>query len=187
MTVMSEETRSKAEQYNAVVAKARLLDVMLTSSNFSVAHGFRGNEGDAAKFLDEACDAPSYLIEDHMVFGEVRFRVWMAEQGDDLSKHKDGEAFFKASPLQIEANYIVAFDLPGEHDEDNVVSFFQRTAAFTAWPYFRAIIAQFSAASEVEIPILPIKQLSVPFRTGAGYAGTPENESKNESDAQNTD
>lgn len=163
------DTPTKAE-YDALVGSARLVSVMLTSSSTHVDHAFRGNEESAEKFLDEGCGDIHYMDEEETLLGQVQFRVWMTE-GKPTSDQTVDEAY-KAAPARIEARYIVAFQISKDHGHEAREMFFKRTAVFTAWPYFRSFVAGVASAALVEFPVLPIKQLSVPFKGGDGYADT---------------
>jgi hypothetical protein len=161
---------SKADTYNEAVDRAELLEVLLESSSFKVDHEFRGEEEASDKFINQRIDEkPDYDPESQMLFGTVRFRVWMNRPEDKAEEAESADESFGSGRLSIETLYVVVFRVTGSHSSDTLSKFFERTAPFSAWPYFRSLVAQFAAASRLEIPILPIKRLSVPFKTGGDY------------------
>jgi preprotein translocase subunit SecB len=105
-----------------------------------------------------------------MLLGYIQCRIWMNKASDKTLETKPSlDEAFEKSLFSISAKYFVAFKIEGSHEKGCVDSFYERTAPFTAWPYFRALVAQLAAAANLEIPVLPIKRVLVPFKSGGGY------------------
>lgn len=164
------EGSARDEKYNGVIDRARLMEVVLTSSEFSVSHNFADEKEASDKFIDEDVMDLHYDPAEEMVFGYVQCRVWMNRASDNAPETKPSlEEAIDKSVFSVQATYFVAVNVEGTHDEGDVKAFFERTGPFVAWPYFRAHVAQLAAAANYEIPILPIKRVLVPFTVGGGY------------------
>ena len=115
------------------------------------------------KMLDQkVTEGPHYDPDDGLMLGKVRCRLWVpvgAQNEGPNSEDQEKDVVEAANILECEANFVVAFKL--EHPVSNVdaTRFFESTAGFAVWPYFRSHIASMAAQSRVNLAPLPLKTL----------------------------
>lgn len=171
---MSEESNPR-EQQSAVIESARLMEVSLTNSQFAVDPDFRSEQEASDKFIDEVVLNTHFDADHQLLLGHVQCRVWMNRASDKTTEERPSiEEALAQSLFSVEAEYFVVFQLSGQHTEDSIKAFFERTGSFAAWPYFRALVSSFAAAAGVSVPVLPIKRVLVPFKAEGGYASGKE-------------
>lgn len=165
MTNLTERT----EKYNTIVGHAELRQICLVRSEFSVnPHYFELYE-EADKFIENnILDEPAFVEDEGVLLGQVRCCLWMSH-AELLDQHEPIEGLEKDRLLNIQADYLVAFDIPELAEPSLFSSFFKRTAVFSVWAYFRSHVATIASEAGIEVPILPIKRLHYPIDSSEVY------------------
>jgi hypothetical protein len=139
-------TSVDAKKYNAVVAAANLSAVILMRSNFEM----------DAEYLPANISRekrPKFTTDWNFV--SVDFD---ADEGiaTGIFQFDLRVKFGRKNLLKISSSYLVAYDDLFNHDEEIVSVFLKRVGRFAAYPYFRALVSQYSWSSEANLPVLPI-------------------------------
>lgn len=58
--------------------------------------------------------------------------------------------------MALNAEFIVAYTVPDDVDNQNAEAYCKRSGMFAAYPYFKAYVAQVNAFAHVELPNLPV-------------------------------
>lgn len=150
----AEKTDRDYASYNDVVKAAELSTVMLISSEFNVQSDFFTYSDNLE--LRSGAEREDVLVDDEEGFATqvIKFRV---------SADVDDEVY-----LEAKATYLVAFTLNERVSEDAVKDFVDRVAVFTAYPYFRARVSQYSWEANAELPPMPM--IKAPPRKSAKQA-----------------
>jgi hypothetical protein len=130
-------------KYNDVVSNAELVDIKLTSSSFKIEGEYFADMRQDPKL--EVSGSPRWTRLDSergIIAGGLDWSV-TCRQGRKVV-------------LSIKASYLVAYGL-SEPVEDKYAEYFvQNVGRFAVYPYFRNLVAQYSAASSAELPLLPV-------------------------------
>jgi hypothetical protein len=127
--------------YNALVAAARLRDIRLIKSDFSLSPDGINRENEW-KLLN-TCEIQEVQFDpDGLLF------AWVAAEAICKIKNKRVAAF--------RARYLIVYDVHGVPEEPAVEAFARRVARFAAYPYFRAHVAELASQAGVRLPPLPI-------------------------------
>jgi hypothetical protein len=130
-------------KYNDVVSNAELVDIKLTSSSFRVeAEYFVGSDADRKL---EVLGSPSWTqhdTEQRIVVGGFDWKVTCRCS--------------RKVVLSIKASYLVAYELKAPSEEKYADRFVRNVGKFAVYPYFRNLVAQYSAAASAELPLLPV-------------------------------
>jgi hypothetical protein len=93
----------------------------------------------------------SYVKEEGVMFGELSWSAY-SKRG-------------RKKALSIKADYLVVYSSATDLEEVYVEAFLGNVGKFATFPYFRALVATYSAASSADLPILPV--LKQPIDAGA--------------------
>jgi len=151
---------SSKESYNQAVKEAKLLDIRLTESNWEFDLSKLREIGQLQKFTNQSIlDAPHFSPENGQLLGKVVCNLLITP--NTATDEPDVEAQTETSQAAVfcEATYIVAFDVPKTFTSDDAAKFFESTAKFAVWPYFRSHVANLAAQSRLELPPLPLTTL----------------------------
>ncbi|MEQ8406339.1 MAG: hypothetical protein RKE49_14680 [Oceanicaulis sp.] len=142
MTEQKNTAEFDHEEYNRAVKAARLLDVALTASNFTLKSEYFSPNDTARRLSSDYTLVDCSFDGSHLIL-LVRFVIEAKESNKKLLKCK------------CDYNVIYAF---GESDisEAAAKSFGTHIAQFTAYPYFRQHVSQLSWESGADLPILPV-------------------------------
>lgn len=148
---MAEKKPIPAEEYNAVVETAHLLDVKMIASEFSVRAPFFSEEKEGVRFV-YGCEAGTqhYNAEDGRLLG-----MFHVEAGAKKSRK-----FL----LKAKATYVIAFAVEGKPTQEGALAYLSRVGSFGCWPYFRAHFATLCASAGAEAPPLPIMTGNLPTK-----------------------
>ncbi|MEJ8404097.1 hypothetical protein WKI27_01905 [Brevundimonas vesicularis] len=140
-----------AEDFNAVVEAAHLLDIKLISSEFSIQASFFGEPRDNIRFA-YGCEpgAHHFNAEDGRLIG-----TFFVEAGAKKSRK-----FL----MKAKATYLIAFSVEGNPTEDSALAYLRKIGAFGCWPYFRSHFAALCANAGAEAPPLPIMTGNLPTK-----------------------
>ncbi|RYZ72542.1 MAG: hypothetical protein EOP09_03055 [Proteobacteria bacterium] len=167
---MSSST-TKAADYKRVVEQAEIVFIGAVGSRFHVEEDYDEEHQESEKFIDQTLVRDGgYDPETNLLEGFVQCRVWMTKAGAKKAKTPD-EAFDNAL-FACEIVYRAVFQISGEHEEATLGQFFERTAPFATWAYFRSHVAQMASAACIKVPILPIKKQFYPLESSGAYRTT---------------
>lgn len=146
---MAEKAPIPAEDYNAVVRSAHLLDIKLISSEFTIRAPYFAEDRENIRFV-YGCEAGAqhYNVTDGRLVGTFNL-----EAGAKRSRR-----FL----LKAKATYVIAFAIEGNPTEEGALAYLRRVGAFGCWPYFRAHFAALCASAGAEAPPLPIMTGNLP-------------------------
>lgn len=148
------EARSKtltAAELNSAVQAAELLDIKLTESSFSV----------KPEFFSTSIIEPNVEKELKYGFDKIVYHVDALENKDGCA----GTAFADVSAtvlfkskivLEIKAKYLISYSFEKMMIHDAAEAFLRRVASFSIYPYFRQLVAMYSAACGADLPTLPV-------------------------------
>lgn len=129
--------------YNMLVAAARLRDIRLLKSEFTL-------------------DAESlhYKVDDWKMTYDCE--IHHADYDRDsqlLIAFVQAEAFCKKKTKRIlsaRCRYVAVYDIHGEPEDDTVNAFANRVARFAVYPYFRAHFSETCSQAGLQLPPLPV-------------------------------
>jgi hypothetical protein len=138
------------KKYNAVVQGAKLLDIRMTSSRFEAKSDYfllREREKNENKSLmtlgmEDELSKCTYVRDEGLMFGELSWHAYS----------KAG----KKRILYVKSDYLVVYSSGTDLEERYVEAFLRNVGKFATFPYFRALVATYSAASSADLPILPV-------------------------------
>lgn len=139
------ESGPDPEVYNDIVRCAQLREVILTESKFNMkSQAFRIRDKNLAGDFNitEIKEERDYDSEVGLASGQHR---WCIEVKVGRSK-----------PLKLEASFLVIYTDLENKDRDTVLFFLDRVVRFTAYPYLRQLVSNYSWMSGVDLPILPV-------------------------------
>lgn len=136
------ESGPSADGYNAVVAAASLEEIVLTESVFRIEPEYFSDNEDRQLLFEHEKTLHPYDKETSAISLEIKFSVRAARGESTL--------------LECAAKYYVVFTVANEVDDAAVEAFLDRVGIFTAYPYFRARLAQYSWEAGAALPVLPI-------------------------------
>lgn len=139
-------TDDQAHEYNDIVERSVLVSVALKELNYDVSDEYSAGSADGGRVVPyvysvdfEGCDFS--VIEGCAVL-DIRWKLVVTKDERPM--------------LRAEARYRVIYEGFEGKSEEMVALFAKKAAVFSAYPYFRAMIAQLGWASEVYLPILPV-------------------------------
>jgi hypothetical protein len=138
------------KKYNAVVQSAELVDIRLTSSKFDVNdeyYSLKRSENDQEKRSVKLGMGGSllgfkYLKKEGLMLGDFEWSALGTKGRKRL--------------LSIRARYLVIYKTATGLEDSYVGAFLANVGRFAAFPYFRTLVATYSAAASVDLPILPV-------------------------------
>jgi hypothetical protein len=128
-------------EYNAVVANAQLVDVLLIGCNFKMAAKYFEVP---SRDLHFALEKVSILPSDDSGTARGAFQ-WVVRA---LS---DNEAI-----LEISATFVAIYASLNGQSVKAVESFVRRLGPFTTYPYFRSHVSELRWMSKANLPLLPV-------------------------------
>jgi hypothetical protein len=134
--------------YNTLVAAARLRDIRLLKSEFSLDP--EGVDREDEWKLSQSCEikGADFIPESNLLM------TFIDASASCKIKNK--------KVIQVRSRYLVVYDLQGSPSEAAVDAFAKRVARFAAYPYFRAHVAEIGSQAGVRLPPLPmIKEVKV--------------------------
>lgn len=142
--------RPSFKKYNAVVQSAELVDIRLTSSNFQVKAEYyllKGREKDDPKSrmrleMGGSLSEFDYVKKEGLITGEFE---WSASSTKGRKKL-----------LSIRSTYLVVYRAANDLEDFYVGAFLANVGKFATFPYFRSLVATYSAAASADLPILPV-------------------------------
>ena len=147
---------SKAN-YNEAVKEAKLLDIRLTESNWTFDLSMLGDMHQLKKYTDQSiAGEPHFSPDSGRLIGKVlcNLLITPSEASDDPEANTQSATGQNA--VFCKAEYIVVFDVPKSFTSDDATKFFESTAKFAVWPYFRSHVASLAAQARLELPPLPL-------------------------------
>ena len=161
----------KAAEYSKAVDDAQLVNIRLVSGSFKVSPSFRSSSPDVERFFEQKTSAPKYNAENRALIGMVSCRCWMRPKASsEATTPSDPNGEEPEDLLSIDAEYVLAFRIEGEHDAQMLNTFFKKLAPLSAWPYFRTHVATVASEGGLDIPPLPIKKLMFRVKSAENYA-----------------
>jgi hypothetical protein len=138
-----------ADDYNAVVQIADLIDIKLIHTTFDVVPALFLSEKDQHKF-GYGCEFEHgyYRGEDNVLIGTFKL-----EAGS-----KQGRRWL----LRAKSTYLVMFDVEGNPSEEAALSYLSRIGKFACYPYFRSHFAALCSNAGAEMPPLPVMRGNLP-------------------------
>lgn len=158
---MSKAARaSSKENDNDAVSAAKLLDLRLAESNWTFDLSQLQRLDELQKFTHQSiADEPYFSPENGQLIGKVLCFLVIATDSSVLESEGGLEDAASQAAIICQANYIVAFDVPKNFSIGDARAFFESTAKFAVWPYFRSHVATLAAQSRLELPPLPLTTL----------------------------
>jgi hypothetical protein len=154
-----EPPRFIIKKYNAVVKSADLVDIRLLSSKFDVKTEYftlkQAEEDEQKKRIKHAfgwdLSRFSYSQETGHMFGHLE---WSATSTRG-----------KKTLLTIKATYLIVYTAGEDLEEEYVSAFLSNVGRFATFPYFRSLVATYSAAASADLPLLPILKQPIATET----------------------
>lgn len=148
------------DSYNEAVKAAKLLDIRLTDSNWAFDLSMLREIDGLEKYTDQSIpDEPHLSQENGRLIGNVACRLLITPSLASDGAEADIEIEASQAAVLCEARYLVAFDVPKTFTLRDASKFFESTAKFAVWPYFRSLVANLAAQSRLELPPLPLTTL----------------------------
>jgi hypothetical protein len=141
--------RPTAEEYNALVNSAELMDIKLIKSDFDVQPIFFSTEDDKKSYRYDCELARSF----HREGGDYIFAEVALEAGC-----KVGRKWL----LRSKSTYLVAYALDRPTSEAAALEYLKKVARFTAFPYFRAHFAEQCSQAGAVVQPLPVLKGNIP-------------------------
>jgi len=141
-TVIHAPTPVAPAQYNALVAAARLHEIRLVKSEFNL--NPEGLEHQDDWKLSQTCEVQ------HVEFDANSGLLITGIGAEAVCKRKSKKA------VTFRCRYIVVYEIHGTPEGAAVDAFAKRVARFTAYPYFRAHVAELSSQAGLQLPPLPV-------------------------------
>jgi preprotein translocase subunit SecB len=141
------EQPAKADQvkpadYNQIVGAARLRDIRLLKSEFSVDPEAFPATADLK--LSSDCE----IQDAHFDADSEILAVWVVGEATCKKKNK--------KLLSSRCRYVVIYDVSGKPEEPVIALFAKRVARFAVYPYFRAHFSETCSQAGLVLPPLPI-------------------------------
>jgi len=135
------------KKYNAVVQSAELVEIRLTSSKFDINDEYYRRERDEDKTSMKLAMGGSlvdfeYVKREGLVLGEYEWSAF-ATRG-------------RKRILSIKSRYQVIYKAANNLEDAYVGAFLANVGRFASFPYFRSLVATYSAAASADLPILPV-------------------------------
>lgn len=130
------------ELYNHVVDTASLVTIQLRKHDFDVKADFYSPSTKRKLGFERECGGALYDQESQVVAGTYRFVV---------SAKASRRVILKSV-----AEYLVMYEFSQPVDKDAAEAFCKRVGLYAAYPYYRALISQLSAAANLDLPTLPM-------------------------------
>lgn len=131
------------DDYNAVVARAKLRGIRLLSSSFeALPEAYKSDGNERGYEVGYELLAQRYDRTKNQLTGMFAFRA-SSSTGDDKF-------------LSVEGEYLVDYELSAECEDDAAALFIKRLGPFAAYPYFRALVALLTGQAGLVTPPLPI-------------------------------
>jgi hypothetical protein len=146
----AEPSRFIIKKYNAVVRSAELVDIRLISSKFDVKTEYFAlkqaeEEGEKKRIkhgFGWQLSTFSYSQERRYMLGHLEWSATSVKGRKNL--------------LTIKATYLVVYTAGEDLEEEYVSAFLSNVGRFATFPYFRSLVATYSAAASADLPLLPI-------------------------------
>jgi hypothetical protein len=126
-------------EFNAVVAKAQLSNIILVASNMLLQ---RKEVGDERKLAFNS--------------GELQTFVFNGDVGAATIVFGASVSAADVKEFELSATYLVSYEELEGQSESAVRLFMKRVGVMACYPYFRAHVAQMSWAARISLPPLPI-------------------------------
>lgn len=130
------------EHYNRVVDSASLVTIQLRKHDFDVDAEFYIPGLTRKLKFERQCSGALYDEEAKVVAGTYRFVI-------------NAKASRKVVLKSI-AEYLVMYEFEEPVDQAAAEAFCKRIGLYAAYPYYRALVAQLSAAANLNLPTLPM-------------------------------
>jgi hypothetical protein len=159
----SVDSKFVIRDYNQVVQTAELRDIKLVASVFSVSPEYYAGQPEALDMiLSDKLDWVNFDEAGTLATASFDWSADCKRDDEDL--------------LSVSATYIIAYAFSASAGRRYVEAFIQNVGRFALYPYFRALVAQFSAASSADLPVLPI--IKQPIANPPGTEGEKPQEPK---------
>lgn len=135
--------------YQKVVGTARLEDILLVSSSFSIDPEYY------------AASEKTHHIHVQQEFSTFEDQAATACEFSVTAKADEKDI------LLIKAKFVVSYSQLQGQAGPAVEAFVKQVGVFAAYPYFRSFVSQLSWMASAQLPIAPILRLSQPGATGA--------------------
>lgn len=130
------------ELYNHVVDTASLVTIQLRKHYFDVKAEFYSPSAQRKLGFERECGGALYDPESQVVAGTYRFVV--------------SAKVARRVVLKSVAEYLVMYEFSSSVDKDAAEAFCKRVGLYAAYPYYRALVSQLSAAANLDLPTLPM-------------------------------
>jgi hypothetical protein len=138
------------KKYNAVVQSADLVDIRLTSSKFDIKreyHLLKRSEADEEKRslklgMSGSLIEFKYVNTEGLMVGNFEWSAFGTKGRKRL--------------ISVTARYLVIYRAAKDLEDLYVGAFLENVGKFASFPYFRSLVATYSAAASADLPILPI-------------------------------
>jgi hypothetical protein len=130
-------------EFNAVVAKAELSNIVLVASNMVLQ---RKEVGGDRKLAFNSGALQTFVFSGDIGAGTIAF-----EASVSVGEVKE---------FDLSATYVVSYEGLEGQSESAVRLFMKRVGVMACYPYFRAHVAQMSWAAQVHLPPLPVIRAS---------------------------
>lgn len=148
------------DTYNEAVKEAKLLDIRLTESKWAFDLSMLREMDKLQKFTNQSIlEAPHFSPETGRLVGKVLCRLLITANSAVDEPDANTQTDASQAALDCESSYVVAFEVPKAFTSHNANQFFESTAKFAVWPYFRSHVANLAAQSRLELPPLPLTTL----------------------------
>jgi hypothetical protein len=139
--VGSESSGFAAADYNYVAMNSRLRLVSLASSSFSVKADCLPDRKSWKLTYDWEIVACKYDQQSNTVSAIFSYEV-VAKSG-------------RKTAMRCSAEYAVAYAVPNDSKVEAAEGYCHNVGGFAAYPYFRALVAQFASGANLMLPPLP--------------------------------
>jgi hypothetical protein len=148
------------DSYNEAVKTAKLLDIRLTESNWAFDLSMLREIDSLEKYTDQSIpDEPHLSPENGRLIGNIVCSLMITPNLASYEAGADTQIDASQAAVFCKAKYLVAFDVPKTFTQGDANKFFESTAKFAVWPYFRSLVANLAAQSRLELPPLPLTTL----------------------------
>lgn len=127
----------------AVVSSATLQEVRLVSSSFDIKPEYFADEDQNLSLsFDGQMASVQYKQGVGIAAGSFLWSAYVKKGNKQLCK--------------VKSQYMVVYTVNENSDDGAVHKFIKSIGRFAIFPYFRALVAQYSAASSANLPVLPV-------------------------------
>nr|WP_314121364.1 hypothetical protein [uncultured Brevundimonas sp.] len=130
------------EKYNQVVDNATLVTIQLRKHDFDVKAEFYDPTLPKKLGFDRECVGAIYDAESRVVAATYQFVI--------------SAKAARRVVLKSVAEYLVMYEFEAEVDQQAAEAFCKRIGLYAAYPYYRALVSQLSAAANLNLPTLPM-------------------------------